>query len=165
MEFCSAEMSFFFIGLLCMSRKKRLYHESKKIFISRKLYKLHSKPLFYAQKLLLHVPFFAIRKNSHFHKPKGFLFQKALRTVLKSRLFHVQKAVYSHKLSLFPPKITLFCPPSPISTSLNLLFAKNTAVLLLFALNPYAVKPEPRTDSNHCRRYPATPQLFAKLVT
>ena len=60
--------------------------------------------------------------------------QKALQTVLKNRLFHVQKAVYSHKLSLFPPKITLFCPPSPISTSLNLLFAKNTAVLLLFAL-------------------------------
>ena len=117
-----------------MHEPKNAFIANQKDFISRKLYELYSKPLFYAQKLLLHVPFFAIRKNSHFHKPKGFLFQKALRTVLKSRLFHVQKAVYSHKLSLFPPKITLFCPPSPISTSLNLLFAKNTAVLLLFAL-------------------------------
>ena len=68
--------------------------------------------------------------------------------------FYVQKIFYSHKLSLFPPKITLFCPPPPSRTTLNLLFAKNAAVLLISALNPYAVKPEPHTDSNHCRRYP-----------
>ena len=35
----------------------------------------------------------------------------------------------------------------------------------MFALTPCAVKPEPRTDSNHCRRYPAKLQLFAKPVT
>ena len=80
------------------------------------------------------MPFFAVRKNFHFHKPKGFLLQKALRTVLKNLLFYVQKAVYSHKLSLFLPKITLFCPPPPIRTTLNLLSTKNTAVLLLFAI-------------------------------
>ncbi len=37
-------------------------------------------------------------------------------------------------LSLLLSKATLFCPPPPIRTALNLLFAKNTAVLLLFAL-------------------------------
>ena len=89
---------------------------------------------FYAQKLLLHVPFFTVRKNFHFHKPTGFLFQKALRTVLKNRLFYVQKAFYSHKPFLLPPKASLFHPPSPIRTALNLLFAKNTAVLLISAL-------------------------------
>ena len=52
-------------------------------------------------------------KNSHFHKPKVFL---------------------SHKFSLFPPKAILFHPPLPIPTTLNLLSAKNTTVLLLFAL-------------------------------
>ena len=52
-------------------------------------------------------------KNSHFHKPQVFL---------------------SHKPFLLPSKATLFCPPRPISTPLNLLFAKNAAVLLLFAL-------------------------------
>ena len=51
-------------------------------------------------------------------------------------------------------KATLFHPPPPIPPPLNLLFAKNTAILFHFALNPYAVKPESRTDSNHCRRYP-----------
>ena len=133
MEFCSAEMSFFVIGLLCMSGKKRLYRKSKK-FISKKLYELHSKPFFTHKNFFCTCLSSLSAKISHFYKPKAFLSPKPLRTVLKKRLFHVQKAVYSHKLSLFPPKITLFCPPSPISTSLNLLFAKNTAVLLLFAL-------------------------------
>ena len=31
------------------------------------------------------------KKNSHFHKPKAFLLQKALRTVLKNRLFTYKK--------------------------------------------------------------------------
>ena len=93
-------------------------------------------------------------KNFHFHKPKGFLFQKALRTLLKNRFFMYKKPFIRTNLSLFPSKATFFHPPSPVRTTLNLLFAKNTAILWLFALNPYAVKPEPRTDSNHCRRYP-----------
>ena len=37
-------------------------------------------------------------------------------------------------LSLFPPKATLFHPPPPIRTTLNLLSTKNTAILLIFAL-------------------------------
>ena len=64
------------------------------------------------------------------------------------------KPFFYTNLSFLPSKATLFHPPLPISTSLNLLFAKNAAVLLLFALNSYAVKLERRTDSNHCRRYP-----------
>ncbi|MGI6195807.1 MAG: hypothetical protein ACOYIO_01795 [Eubacteriales bacterium] len=59
------------------------------------------------------MPFFAVRKKFHFHKPKAFLL---------------------HKPFILPSKAILFCPPSPIRTTLNLLFAKNTAVLLLFAL-------------------------------
>ena len=129
---------------------------TKKFFVSRKLYELHSKPIFTHKNFFCSCLSSLSAKNSHFHKPKAFLLQKALRTVLKNRLFYVQKAVYSHKLSLFLPKITLFCPPPPLPTTLNLLFAKNTAILLIFALTPYAVKPEGRTDSNHCRRYPET---------
>ena len=185
MEFFSAEMSFFFIGLLCMSRKKRLYRESKN-FISRESFtnftqsrflrtktafaraflrcpqkipiftnqkfsiyrKLTNRPQklpFYIQKLFICTSLFSLSaKISHFYKPKAFL---------------------SYKPFLLPSKATLFCPPLPISTPLNLLFAKNTAVLLISALNPYAVKPERRTDSNHCRRYPTKLQLFAKPVT
>ena len=52
----------------------------------------------------------------------------------KRQLFYKPKAFYLHKPFLLPPKATLFYPPSSISTSLNLLFAKNAAVLLLFAL-------------------------------
>ena len=74
-----------------------------------------------------------VSKTTHFHKPKAFLL---------------------HKPFLLPPKAAFFHPPPPISTSLNLLFAKTAAILLISALNSYAVKPEPRTDSNHCRRYP-----------
>ena len=122
-----------FLYRVALHEPKNAFIANQENFISRNFTNF-TQSRFYAQKLLLHMPFFAVRKNFHFHKPKGFLLQKALRTVLKSRLFYVQKAVYSHKLSLFPPKITLFCPPSPISMSLNLLFAKNTAVLLLFAL-------------------------------
>ena len=72
----------------------------------------------------------------------------------KSRLFYLQKPIFCTNLSLFSSKATLFHPPSPVRTTLNLLFAKNTTVLLISALTPYAVKPEPHTDSNHCRRYP-----------
>ncbi len=51
--------------------------------------------------------------------------------------FYVQKAFYSHKTFFIATQSNLFCPPPPISTSLNLLFAKNTAVLFLFALILY----------------------------
>ena len=100
--------------------KKFAFSAKQKFSIYRKLYKLHSKPLFYAQKPLLHVPFFAVRKKSHFHKPKVFLLQKALRTVLKSCLFYVQKAFYSHKTFLnCHPKQLFFTLRRPFQRSLT----------------------------------------------
>ena len=45
----------------------------------------------------------------------------------------LKKAFLSHKPFLLPSKATLFCPPLPISTPLNLLSAKNTAILLISA--------------------------------
>ena len=78
------------------------------------------------------------RKNSPFSQTKRFSFAENFLTVLESQLFlQTKKLFFCTNLSFFPPKITLFCPPSPISTSLNLLFAKNTAVLFLFALILY----------------------------
>ena len=113
--------------------KKQPFSAKQKFSICRKLYGLHSKP---------------------FSQTKSFLFTESLRTALKNRFFPYKKPFIHTNLALLPSKATLFHPPPPISTPLNLLFAKNTAVLLISALNPYAVKPERRTDSNHCRRYP-----------
>ena len=113
--------------------KKRLYRKPKS-FSSAENFTNFTQSHFYAQKLLLYVPFFAVRK--------------------KIPIFTNQKFFFRTNLSLFPPKAILFHPPLPIPTTLNLLFAKTTAVLLISALTPYAVKPERRTDSNHCRRYP-----------
>ena len=109
------------------------FSANQKFFFCKKLYELHSKPFFTHKNFFCTCLSSLSAKISHFHKPKVFLL---------------------HKPFLLPPKATLFCPPSPILTTLNLLSAKNTAVLLLFALIPCAVKPERRTDSNHCRRYP-----------
>ena len=92
MKFLYAEKSFSLSDAL-HELKKRLFRESKN-FISRKLYKLHSKPLFYAQKLLLHVPFFAVRKNFHLYKPKV---TESLRTALKSCPFTYKSSSFLHK--------------------------------------------------------------------
>ncbi len=92
-------------------------------------------------------------KSLSFSQPEHRSFEQ-LFTVRKNRFFMYKKPFIRTKPFLLPPKATLFCPPPPIRTTLNLLFAKNSALLFHFALNSYAVKPEPRTDSNHCRRYP-----------
>ncbi len=115
-----------------MSRKNA-FIANQENFISRKPYELHSKPPFYVQK-----PFFCTCLSS---------------LSAKIPIFTNQKPCFCPNFFLFPPKTTLFHPPLPIPPTLNLLSAKNTAVLLIFALTPYAVKPERRTDSNHCRRY------------
>ena len=121
------------------------------------------------------MPFFAVRKKFPFSQTKSLSFAQtfpychpkqpfsALRSPFqppltycpqKIPIFTSQKLFFRTNLSLLLSKATLFHPPLPIPTPLNLLSAKNTAVLFIFALTPYAVKPEPRTDSNHCRRYP-----------
>ena len=93
--------------------KKRLYREPKSFFISRKLYELHSKP---------------------FLRTKASLARAFLRCPQKFSIFTNQKPFFRTNLSLLLFKATLFRPPPPLHTALNLLFAKNTAVLLLFAL-------------------------------
>ena len=89
-----------------------------------------------------------------FTNQKLFFCRKLYEPSSKAAFFTYKKPFIRTNLSLLLSKATLFHPPPPLSTSLNLLFAKNTAVLLISALTPYAVKPERRTDSNHCRRYP-----------
>ena len=73
------------------------------------------------------------------------LFSKACLFWAKSFSF-VQAFPYRHPKQLFS---TLHLPFAP---SHNLLSAKNTAILLQSALNPYAVTPERRTDSKPFRR-------------
>ena len=71
----------------------------------------------------------------------------------KSRLFRKPKAIHSHKPFLitiqntpFPPSAALFCP------AITYCSPKNSVVLFIFAPNPHAVTPEPRTDSKPFRR-------------
>ena len=156
---------FFLYRVALHELKNCSFPQTKKFFVSRKLYELHSKPFLCTKTSFGTCLSLLISKTAHFHKPKAFLLHKPLRTVRKSRFFIYKKLFFCTNLSLFPSKASLFHPPLPISTPLNLLFAKNTAVLLISVLNSYAVKPEPRTDSNHCRRYPTKLQLFTKPVT
>ena len=103
--------NFFCTCLSSLSEKISIYTNQKLLKAYEppsKAALLHTKALHFCTSL-----FSLSAKISHFYKPKAFL---------------------SHKPFLLPPKATLFCPPPPISTPLNLLFAKNTAVLLLFAL-------------------------------
>ena len=86
---------------------------TKKFFVSRKLYELHSKPFF---------------------RTKTSFVRTFFRCPQKIPIFTNQKPFFCTNLSLLLSKATLFHPPLPISTPLNLLFAKNAAVLLLFAL-------------------------------
>ena len=90
--------------------------------------------LFYAQKLFFYTSLSLLSsKNSLFHKPKAFCLHKPFHITLKKQPFSATNTANSHQA------IT-YCPP------------KNTAILLQSALNPYAVKPEPRTDSKPFRR-------------
>ena len=68
-----------------------------------------------------------------FYKPKAFLLYKPLFVALKNRPFRTKSFQYYTSLSVSLSKAPLFHPPSPIRITLNLLFAKNTAVLLMFA--------------------------------
>ena len=95
---------------------------------------------FTQSRFLTHKNFFCtclsllVSKTAHFHKPKAFLSHRPF-------LDCYPKHPFSTLHLPFAPPLT-YCPP------------KNTAVLLISALTPCAVKPESRTDSNHCRRYP-----------
>ena len=103
--------------------KKSSFPRIKKISISRKLYGLHSKPFFTYKNFICTSLFSLSAKTSIFTNQK-FFFCRKLYELSSKTAFYVQKIFYSHKLSLFPPKITLFCPQPPIRTTLNLLSTK-----------------------------------------
>ena len=78
------------------------------------------------QKGLLHVSFGAVRSRCRCALKKAFLYRLALHELKKFAFSTNQKVFFCKNLSLFPSKATLFCPPLPISTPLNLLSAKNS---------------------------------------
>ena len=145
--------------------KKQPFSAKQKVFVYSKLYALLSKASRFRNQKTAHSNNFLLSSKTAFLRIKNFLLHKPFLACFKNRPFLQTKSFSFAQTFLLPPKATLFHPPLPIPTILNLLFAKNTAVLLLFALISYAVKPERRTDSNHCRRYPAKLQLFTKPVT
>ena len=83
-----------------------------------------------------------------FYKPKSFI-----NCPQKQHFFANQTLSVWTSLSLLPSQTTLFRHKRrKFAPSHNLLSAKNTVVLLISALNPLAVTPEPRTDSKPFRR-------------
>ena len=112
--------------------KTALFRESKKFPLAER-FSNFTQSRFLHTKTSLYVPFFAVHKKSPFSQTKRFSFAQTLRTVRKSCLFTYKKPFIHTNLSLLQSKVTLFYPPPPISTSLNLLSAKNAAVLLMFA--------------------------------
>ena len=70
----------------------------------------------------------------------------------KACLFWAKSFSFVQAFPYRPPKQLFSALHLPCAPSHNLLFAKNTAVFLISALNPYAVTPEPRTDSKPFRR-------------
>ncbi len=103
------------------------FPQTKKFFNNKSFINSPQKPPFYKSKT------FACRpKTPTFFTNKSFPFTQAF--------------PYRH------PKQPFFALHLPFPPSHNLLFAKNTAILLSSALNPYAVTPERRTDSKPFRR-------------
>ena len=139
---------------------------NQKVFVYRKLYALLSKASRFRNPNTARSNHFLLSAKAAFFTYKSLSFAQTFPCRFqKPPIFTNQKPFFRTNLFLLLSKATLFHPPPPFLTTLNLLSAKNTAVLLISALTPYAVKPEPRTDSNHCRRYPVKLQLFAKPVT
>ena len=93
------------------------------------------------------------RKIRPFSQNKnGFLQKTFLRCPQKFSISINQKLSICTNLSLLSPKAILFhLKHRKFAPSHNLLSAKNTAVLSMSALNPYAVTPEHRTDSKPFR--------------
>ena len=99
----------------------------------------------------------AVLKRHPILQTKNFPFEQAFPCYSQKPAFFAPKAFLLYKPSLIVTQSTPF-PPSAFHSHPAITYCppKNTAVLLISALTPYAVKPEPRTDSNHCRRYPET---------
>ena len=92
-------------------------------------------------------------KSRLFRKTKTFSFAKNVSKCTQKPPFCTNlKLSFCTSPFLSPPKATLFHHKHrKFAPSHNLLSAKNTAFLLISALTPYAVTPEPRTDSKPFR--------------
>ena len=74
-------------------------------------------------------------KKLPFPQTKRFSFAESFTLCPQKPLFLCTKSLsFAQTFPYLLSKAILFCPPSPIRTTLNLLFAKNTAVLLFFTL-------------------------------
>ena len=83
----------------------------------------------------------------------------------KANLFYKQKAFYSHQPFCIALPSNSFLPSATHShPAITYCPQKNTAVLLIFALNPHAVTPEPRTDSKPFRRHLCEKPVSARAV-
>ena len=124
----------FFFGLLCMNGERQFFWKTKRLSFAESFLTvleshllLQTKSLSFAQTFPYCYP---KQPFSTLHLP----FQCPLTYCpQKIPIFTNQKHFFCTTLSLLLSKAILFCPPPPISTPLNLLFAKNTAVLLMFA--------------------------------
>ena len=137
-----------------MSWKNSPFPQNKSFSFTDSFTLCSQKPLVFATKTSLVRSTFYCPQKPPFYVQKAFYLHKSFIAGFKNRQFSQTKSLSFAQTFLLPSKATFFCPPPPVCTTLNLLFVKNAAVLLLFAWTPCAVKPEPRTDSNHCRRYP-----------
>ena len=121
---------------MALHKLKKLFFSAKqKVFVYRKLYALPSKASRFRNQNTARSKNFLLFSKAAFFTYKNLSFAQAFPCRFqKPPIFTNQKPCFCPNFFLFPPKAILFCPPQPISTPLNLLFAKNTAVLLLFAL-------------------------------
>ena len=125
----------FILALSCMNRKSRLFRKTKTVPCAENLSKCIRKPLISARQTpsFFHKSFFSVLERHPILQTKSISFAQSFLNYHPKQPFSTTNTANSH------PAIT-YCLP------------KNTAVLLQSALNPYAVKPEPRTDSKPFRR-------------
>ena len=146
--------------------KKQPFSANQKVFFCRKLYALLLKASRFRKQNTACSNNFLLSSKAAFLRQKAFIILKPFLAGFKNRPFSQTKSLsFTQILPYCHPKQPFSTLRFPFQRPLTYCPPKNTAVLLISALNPYAVKPEPRTDSNHCRRYPAKLQLFTEPVT
>ena len=125
----------FILALPCMSRKSRLFRKTKTVPCAENLSKCIRKPLISARQTpsFFHKSFFSVLERHPILQTKSISFAQSFLNYHPKQPFSTTSAALSH------PAIT-YCSP------------KNSVVLFIFALNPHAVTPEPRTDSKPFRR-------------
>ena len=125
-----------------------------KNFISRKRCELHSKPFLRIKTSFARAFLRCSQKIPIFTNQKPFFAQTFTNCPQKPPFLRTKSLLFAQTFTCCYPK-QLFSPLRlPFQHPLTYCPQKNTAVLLISALTPFAVKPECRTDSNHCRRYP-----------